>query len=61
MSNSNQSFFALMLGVVLLAVTSGLDAFIFHRFGILFDELVIVGYATACGIHWAAAPKLPLG
>lgn len=61
MNNSTQSFIALMLGCVGLLVIAGLDAFVFGKFGIYFDEGMIVVFAGGCGIHWAWAPQLPLG
>lgn len=61
MSNSLQSFIALMVGTVILATIAGLDAFHFHIFGVIFDELIIGGVAAATGVHWGVAGKLPLG
>ena len=61
MSNSTQSFWALMFGAAGLLATGGLDAFLFHRFGLAFDAGCIVAFGTATGIHWAAAPVLPFG
>ena len=61
MSDSNQSFVALMLGAAGLLLVGGLDAFWFHRFGIWFDEGCVVTFATVCGLHWIAAPALPFG
>jgi len=60
-SNSLQSFVALMFGGAGLLAVGGLDAFIFHRFGLVFDAGAIITFATACGLHWTIAPVLPFG
>lgn len=59
MSDSTQSFIALMLGAIGLLAVGGLDAFHFERFGLAFDAGAILAFATACGIHWAIAPNFP--
>jgi hypothetical protein len=61
MSDSNQSFLALMFGAAGLLLLGGLDAFWFHRFGVWFDEGCVVTFATICGAHWVFAPALPIG
>ena len=60
MSDSLQSRLALMFGSAGLLAVGGLDAFVFHRFGLAFDAGCIIAFGTACGVHWAAAPVLPL-
>lgn len=59
MTSGTQAFVSLVIATVIGASAAGLDAFIFHQFGIWFDEMLLGSIMVSLGVHWIGVGNLP--